>query len=318
MAQPTVSVVIPAYRSQRTIGRAIDSVLAQTVRATEIIVVDDGSPDDQVSVIQQYGSPVVLLCQTNAGTAAARNRGIDRATGHFIAFLDADDYWESDKLQRQLEIFDSHPEVGLVGSRFFEQPPGAPRTLPTRSAAEYWYDRVLHVSGPRRVSGPQRFRVGTLLWTGTVIVRCDALGQHRFVSGLEPAEDRDLWIRLAAEAASYLLSQPLSTAVLEPGSLSRSDLARDCSNMLAVVEKHRELLGPVSTRLWRSHTFYRWAALDPSPRTALPRLLRSFALWPLPYRSIETARPWGRLKRLLVLLLASCRRRRWPATGAAT
>lgn len=312
MAQPSVSVVIPAYRSQPTIGRAIDSVLAQTVPVTEIIVVDDGSPDDQVSVIQQYGSPVMLLRQANAGTAAARNLGIDSATGDCVAFLDADDYWESDKLQRQLEVFDRHPEVGLVGGRFFNQQPGAPRTLLSRPGAHDWYDRVLHVSGPRR------FRVGTLLWTGTVVVRREVLGQHRFISGLEPAEDRDLWIRLAAQAATYLLSQPLSTAVLEPGSLSRSDLARDCSNMLAVVAKHRDLLGPLSTRLWRSHTFYRWAALDPSPRTALPRLLRSFALWPLPYRSIDTVRPWGRLKRLGVLLLASCRRRSWAATGAAS
>lgn len=312
MAQPTVSVVIPAYRSERTIRRAIDSVLAQTVAAKEIIVVDDGSPDGQALIVEQYGAPVRLLRQANAGAAAARNRGIDHASGDFLAFLDADDYWEPQKLQHQLEIVRRFPQVGLLGGRFFNQQQDATRVLAAHCNSRKWLDRVLDVQGANS------FRVGTLLWTSTILLRRELLAADRFVSGLEPAEDRDLWVRLAARTPTYLLSEPLATAVMEPGSLSRGDLERGCSNMLAVVARHRDLLGPSMARVWRSHTYYRWAALDPSPRTALPRLLHSCVLWPLPYRSVEPMESWGRLKRLVVLLLASCRVPRGLASGATS
>ena len=71
-----------------------------------------------------------------------------------------------------------------------------------------------------------------MVWTGTVIIRREVLGNERFVAGLEPAEDRDLWVRLTARHACYLISEPLATAVLEEGSLSRTNVDRDCGNML--------------------------------------------------------------------------------------
>jgi glycosyltransferase involved in cell wall biosynthesis len=123
-----VSVVIPAYRSAGTIRRAVDSVLAQTHAAAEIIVVDDGSPDDQAAVVERaYGPRVSLLRRENGGAASARNAGIDRATGSYIAFLDADDYWEADKLALQLALFDRHPELGFVAGAILEEIPGEPR-----------------------------------------------------------------------------------------------------------------------------------------------------------------------------------------------
>ena len=123
-----MSVVIPAYRSAATICRAVDSVLAQTHAAAEIIVVDDGSPDEQAAVVEQtYGPRVTLLRTPNGGAASARNAGIDRATGDYIAFLDADDYWEADKLALQLALFDRHPELGLVAGAILEETPGEPR-----------------------------------------------------------------------------------------------------------------------------------------------------------------------------------------------
>ena len=112
MTEPSISVVIPAFRAERTIQRAMDSVLAQTKPASEIIVVDDGSPDNQAAIVSQYGPPVILLRQANGKTAVARNTGIERATGDFVAFLDADDYWEPEKLERQLAVFATHPRSG--------------------------------------------------------------------------------------------------------------------------------------------------------------------------------------------------------------
>ena len=253
--------MIPAYRATATICRAIDSVLAQTHAAAEIIVVDDGSPDEQAAVVEQtYGPRVTLLRRPNGGAAAARNTAIDRATGDYIAFLDADDYWEADKLALQLALFDRHPELGLVAGTFYEETPGRPRTdKPSTPGSRFWYDRVL------RLGGSRAFRLATMITTVTVLLKRDALGEERFVSGLEPAEDRDLWVRVVSRHAAYLMLRPVATAVLVEGSLSRSGVDRDKANMLRVVERNRELLGPIWTRLWRSHTLYRWAAVDPNP-----------------------------------------------------
>src|SRR5262245_39908172 len=99
---PNVSVVIPSYNSAAYLPAAIDSVLAQTARDLEVIVVDDGSTDDTPDVVARYGPPVRGIRQANAGVAAARNRGIAEARGRYIAFLDADDTWEPVKLERQL------------------------------------------------------------------------------------------------------------------------------------------------------------------------------------------------------------------------
>src|SRR5262245_13313488 len=115
----SVSVVIPAYRASGTIGRAVVSLLHQTRTPDEILVVDDGSPDDLAAALAPYCDRVTLVRKENGGAASARNLGIDRSRGDLIAFLDADDYWEPTKLERQLSIFRRHPEVGLVASRFY-------------------------------------------------------------------------------------------------------------------------------------------------------------------------------------------------------
>jgi len=89
-----VSVVMPCYNGERFVAAAIDSVLAQTHADIELIVVDDGSTDSSLDVVRRYGDKVRLLTQANQGPSAARNHGIYSATGEYVAFLDADDYWE--------------------------------------------------------------------------------------------------------------------------------------------------------------------------------------------------------------------------------
>ncbi|WP_182864778.1 glycosyltransferase family 2 protein [Rhodopirellula sp. JC639] len=309
MSVPTVSVVIPAYNAAATIARAIDSCLAQTVPVSQVIVIDDGSRDGLAEIVRQYRPPVMLIRQTNSRTAAARNRGLDAATGDFIGFLDADDHWEPNKIERQLAIFAAHRQVSVVAGRFYCQTPGQSRTL-NPSKADSWYDR------PIRAAGPDAFMIGTLHWTGTVLVRRQAIEKLRFVSGLEPAEDRDMWIRLAAGNTVYLDSQPLATAVLEPCSLSRGSIEVDCTKMLEVIDRHAELLGLASRLFWTSYVRYRWAAMDPSPSTALPMLMRSVLSWPLPFAGMPAMKRLGRLKRLAVLLRQSMLHRNQPE-GAA-
>ncbi len=98
-----VSVIIPVYNGARYLAEAIESVRAQTFRPLEIIVVDDGSEDDSAAVAQGFAE-VRCLPQPHEGAAAARNRGVAVARGEFLAFLDADDLWAPDKLQRQMAL----------------------------------------------------------------------------------------------------------------------------------------------------------------------------------------------------------------------
>jgi glycosyltransferase involved in cell wall biosynthesis len=276
MDESSVSVIIPAYNAERTIGRALDSVFAQTRLPDEVLVVDDGSPHSLATALRPFGDRVRVLRQPNGGAASARNRGIEQTHGRLIAFLDADDYWYPTKLERQCEILKRYPHVGLVGAWFHEEQPGADGV--DAILDKRFFDKVL------KVSGEQTFVVATQIWMGTVVVRRESLADRRFVSGLEPAEDRDLWIRLAAAMPIYLISEPLAAAVLEPQSLSRSNIDRDCGNMLRVIERNAELLTPRARRYWQALTYRRWAAnhlTEGRPGPAFRQALRRLRLEPL-------------------------------------
>ena len=111
---PSVSVMIGVYNGARYLGEAIESVLAQTHPAAELIVVDDGSEDDSGAIAESYGPPVVCIRQPNGGMAAARNRAVAAARCEYFAFLDADDRFRSDKLERQLGVFAEDPRLDVV------------------------------------------------------------------------------------------------------------------------------------------------------------------------------------------------------------
>ena len=113
---PRVTIQIPAYNSARFIGEAIESVLAQTYRDYEIIVVDDGSMDNTAEVVAK-SSEVRYLHQEHSGVSVARNNAIRLAQGEIMAFLDADDKWAIDKLQKQVEYLDNHPECEMIFSK---------------------------------------------------------------------------------------------------------------------------------------------------------------------------------------------------------
>ena len=113
---PRVSVIIPAYNGDRYIGQAVESVISQTYKNWEIIIVDDGSTDDTRQVLQPYVENIRYVYQENQGVAAARNRGIQESRGELIAFLDQDDFFLSDKLAGQVALFDTQPSLGIVNS----------------------------------------------------------------------------------------------------------------------------------------------------------------------------------------------------------
>lgn len=187
-----ISVIIPVYNGAAFVATAIESVLCQDYQPFEIIVVDDGSTDDTAAVVSQFGDSVRYLYQTNSGPAAARNTGINAATGELIAFLDHDDFWTPDKLSVQARYLQCHPEAGYVLARMrviLEPGMDWPSSL---NREHYAQDSI-----------------GFLL--GTVLIRQAALMQVGFFDPtLYTAEDVD-WF---ARAQDYGIQKGLIDAVL--------------------------------------------------------------------------------------------------------
>ena len=110
-----VSVIIPVFNYDRFLGEAIESVLGQTYKNLEVIVVDDGSTDRTAEVAKSFADRGVRYChQANAGIGPARNKGVELAQGEFFAFLDADDCWPEEKLSRELSAFETDPALQMV------------------------------------------------------------------------------------------------------------------------------------------------------------------------------------------------------------
>ena len=112
---PLVSVIIPVYNYDRYLGEAVESVLSQTYQHLEVIVVDDGSTDHSGEVARNFADRGVRYCQqVHSGIGPARNKGVELAQGDFLAFLDSDDRWPLEKLERQLQAFESDPALEMV------------------------------------------------------------------------------------------------------------------------------------------------------------------------------------------------------------
>jgi glycosyltransferase involved in cell wall biosynthesis len=182
-----VSVIIPVRNGASFLRRSLDSVLNQARRPEEILVIDDGSTDETAAVANGYAGTVVLLSQNQRGPAVARNVGLDRATGDVIAFLDADDWWEQDKLRRQLEYLDKHPHVGICHTATtFVDAKGQPVDRPNAALKHRIQGHCLAELIRRNP-----------ITTSSVILRRSALGRDRFDERLTRASDWDLWLRLA-------------------------------------------------------------------------------------------------------------------------
>lgn len=199
---PTISAVIPAYNRNHCIGRAVDSVLRQTLPASELLIVDDGSSDDLASSLGSLADRIrILRHPENLGAAAARNTGIEEARGEFIAFLDSDDTWKPDKLERQI-AFMRQRDLDFCCTGFEIADPGQ------ASARSAWrpYPETLHLN---------HFTWGCFTGPGsTFIARCSLLKSYRgYDTRFARLEDWDLMLRLAEANSKGIgfLNEPLST-----------------------------------------------------------------------------------------------------------
>lgn len=116
MSEPRVTVVVPAFKAEGTIRRALDSLRAQTCQDFETLVIDDGSPDETAAIVAAEYPEVRLIRQENAGVSHTRNRGAAEGRGEFVSLLDADDEWAPEKIERQLAVFAERPDADCCGT----------------------------------------------------------------------------------------------------------------------------------------------------------------------------------------------------------
>jgi len=254
---PLVSVVIPTYNRAASIGEALDSVLAQTYPAMEIIVVDDGSTDDTRQILMQRYPQVRYFHQENGGVSRARNRAIREARGEFIAFLDSDDLWLPDKTEKQVACFKQHPDAGLVhtDADFLDNTGPEPVLLARTSKTQF-------STGDIVVNLFTRFSLNTQ----TVMMR-KAVFQTvgYFDEELRALEDDNLWIRVAIRYPLRLVAEPLVHIQRLPGP-HLSQMEHSFPYFIKHIEliqtrypEVAERLGPALIR-WRTRALYRGRA----------------------------------------------------------
>ncbi|OKH25861.1 glycosyltransferase family 2 protein [Chroogloeocystis siderophila] len=185
---PKVTVIIPAYNAEQTIIAAIASVQQQTYRDWEVIVIDDGSCDRTCELLNRIQEPRMQVHRyTNSGVSLARNRGIARAKGELIAFLDADDLWSPDKLECQVAALEQHPSAAVAYSWTYFMNDTA---------------TIVHAAPPVWCQGDvyAQLLVRNFLYSGSnALVRRDALAVvGGFDATLTHGEDWELFVRLAA------------------------------------------------------------------------------------------------------------------------
>jgi hypothetical protein len=249
-AVPQVSVVLPTRNRARLLPQAIDSVLSQTVRDIELLVVDDGSTDDTAAVLEGYGDPVRVLRTDPGGVSRARNLGLDRVHGEHVAFIDSDDLWDSRKLEFQLDLLRRHPDAAAVCCDMVELDGAAERP-------ESFFQRIGFTGDltPRAMFFHNPIATPTLVAERQVLERAG-----RFDPDLTGAEDYEYFFRLLRFGAVRPLFRTLVTRRLQPRALSR-DRLRMAQGTIVAVERGVEWFPEVAADLGPALR-HRFAQLD--------------------------------------------------------
>jgi glycosyltransferase involved in cell wall biosynthesis len=229
MPDPIVSAVIPAYNGERFLRQAIDSALAQTYPSIEVIVIDDGSTDGTPEILSGYGRSIRVFRQENAGQAAARNFGIARSAGQWIAFLDQDDLWDPRKIETQLSMAQDVDALICSDAQVID---GTGTVLRTRMVSE-------------NASPSPTLRdliVSNTVMAVTVLARREAV---EAVGGFDPTnrlgtEDFQLWLRLAARGYRFRFLNQVLASYRWHGDNMSSNRARTAKGVIYALTKTRQ------------------------------------------------------------------------------
>jgi len=208
-----VSIIIPLYNKAAYIEKAIRSVFNQTFKKFELIIVNDGSTDQGLEVVTNLLTTLsrqTVVCswkvidQINEGVSKARNKGVKEANYNYIAFLDADDWWEPTYLEEMNILITEFPEAGIYGSSYFKVKNG--HNIIASIGVEYGFKKGL--INYCQVYSKTMYQP---IWTGaTIIKKLVFESEHGFKSTLKLGEDFDLWVRVSLKYPVAFLNKPLA------------------------------------------------------------------------------------------------------------
>jgi len=248
-----VSIIIPCFRQAHLLGEAIESVLAQSYPHFEIVVVDDGSPDDSLQVVRRYSS-VRYLRQENHGVAFARNRGIQASTGEYLVFLDADDRLLPNHLQTNLKAFQEHPDAGFVcGDYRFIGAEGTWHVHNCRPSPDH-YATLLR----RNFIGPPH----VVMFNRQVIQKVGGFRQD-----VAPSEDQELFLRVARAYPIYCHHEVIAEYRRHGGQASQKfDIMLKSSLIVLRLQRDHLKRNPIYREAYQSGILFRQRLYN----TALP------------------------------------------------
>jgi hypothetical protein len=247
---PRVSVVLPVWNGELFVARAVESILAQTFRSFELIVVDDGSTDRTASILEEFARRdrrVVLIRSAHGGLSHALNAGIDVARGLCIARMDADDVSLPKRLEKQMAYLDANPDCVVIGSGVEVIDDAGAVVGETTFAETHEAITAALIGGRSPIAHP------------TVVVRRDALVAAGGYDGSRyPSEDFDLWLKLSRVGRLANMSESLLQYRRHQGAVSVRDRAQQLAMTTSIVNEARRHLGmsPIRKRLLeggRSH-----------------------------------------------------------------
>lgn len=200
-----ISVVIPLYNKERSIVSTIESVLSQTNKDWELIIVDDGSTDNSLNIVKEFIERIdnrwisdrfKILSQENAGVSAARNRGIMEAKGEYVAFLDGDDLWDKDFLKELARLMEDYPRKSIYGL----------------GCAKIFGDEIPKDEGNTYYRGESKWDWNTMAYTGSsaCVHKKDAIEIGLFDTRMTHGEDIDLWWRLLLKNGGACYRKPFA------------------------------------------------------------------------------------------------------------
>lgn len=308
-----ISVIIPVYKAEKYIAATVQTVLEQTYKNFEILIIDDGSLDQSIEICQQFTDPrIKIIRQENRGLAGARNTGIRHAQGKYLAFLDADDLWLPEKLEKHVEHLENSPDVGISFSRsaFIDE---AGCSLNT-----YQMPKLKEITAPYLLC---RNPIGN---GSAPVIRREVFEAIRFQDNIHgneedfyfdenfrQSEDIECWLRISIQTDWQIegIPEPLTLYRVNSGGLS-ANLLKQLDSWEKVIEKTRsyapELItqweklarayqlrylarravtfkaGPKAVELSHRALSTNWRILLEEPRRTLLTLAAAYSLWLLP------------------------------------
>lgn len=273
---PKVSIIIPTYNREEYISETIESLLHQTYRDFEIIVVNDGSTDNTIKKLEQFGSKIKLINQSNSERAVSRNNGVKNSTGEYVAFVDSDDIWFKNKLEKQTEVLDNNKDIILVYGQSYRINENSQKTKTAKRQKEGFSGTVF-----------ENLLFRNFIPSPTPIIRRDYFNKtYGFQTKYIPYEDWEYWIRFSLLGKFYFLKEPLAyyrIHKLQSVKLTSAEKIENVTNLLledsfklkeTSVEIKRKSLGLANLR------FGYWYLLADQTEIAKEKIEKAKKLYP--------------------------------------